>query len=342
MGEQALYAAESGVEEARARLRVQAGAARIEDPQTDSPLWRVYIGDAVQAHDQGYDASQHERVASLQDDLDYTVMIRHALHGPDQAVVRWGDDDGDGVNTRNATHGEVIYRITGYGAQHEARKTVEIEAVRVPSLTVPSALSVGGQTTLQSSRLHVTDQDSCASHEQPGVTRAASPMGSQESTLHTNIHVQAMIETLKDHANVVYTPAMAGQHATSPAPAEQWGTPHRGAPPQEPSVCQAHHVVYYDTRTGAGRLSHGVSGCGLLLVDGDVEIHGDFSWHGAILVAGSVRLTGEGTKHITGGVLVAGSVTAEQGGDTHILYCREAVQQQTRTMPLRILSWRNI
>ena len=72
-----------------------------------------------------------------------------------------------------------------------------------------------------------------------------------------------------------------------------------------------------------------------------MEIQGDFSWYGAILVTGSLSLTGGGSKQVTGGVVVGGAVTSEPGGETALVYCSEAIAQQTRYMPLRILSWRD-
>jgi hypothetical protein len=76
-------------------------------------------------------------------------------------------------------------------------------------------------------------------------------------------------------------------------------------------------------------------------VEGDVEINGDFTWYGAILVTGSLSLTGGGVQQVTGGIVAAGAVTLDHGAETSILYCSEAIARQTRGMPLRILAWRD-
>lgn len=123
---------------------------------------------------------------------------------------------------------------------------------------------------------------------------------------------------------------------------ERWGTPRLGGTLQDPSTCQEHYIVYYNTRGTPGALHGGISGCGVLLVEGDVEIHGDFAWYGAVLVAGALRLTGGGTKQVTGGMVVAGAMTIDESGETNLVYCSEAMIQQTRHLPLRILAWRDV
>src|SRR5262245_37943555 len=73
------YAAEAGAEEARARLRGNAGTALIADAYPTSTQWRAFIGSVAKAQAKGYDASQpqHVRVDSLQSSLNYVVTIRH-------------------------------------------------------------------------------------------------------------------------------------------------------------------------------------------------------------------------------------------------------------------------
>jgi hypothetical protein len=79
----------------------------------------------------------------------------------------------------------------------------------------------------------------------------------------------------------------------------------------------------------------------VLLVEGDLEIDGDFSWYGAILVTGSLHLTGGGVKQVTGGIVVAGAATLDAGAETSLVYCSEAIAQPTHSLPLRILTWRD-
>ena len=343
---QAFYAAEAGGEEARARLRTHAGPHRIIDNAPDDPTWGVAIGITGEVQEPASHLRHYERVASLQTDLPYTVTIRHATRATDAAVLRWGDERGAGVYSRNATHGSNIYVITAYSAVGEARHTIEIEAVPEPPPTVPAALYVAGPLYMHGEHTHITGLDSCGEQHQAGV-RTTLPSGAMtppgEATIaglppvtydSTALHVQSIVDTLKERATVVYTPAAARS-------GEHWGTLTFGTTPRMPSTCQEGYIVHYDTHGTRGHLHPGTTGCGVLLVEGDVEIEGDFSWYGAILVTGSLHLTGGGIKRVTGGIVVAGAAMLDAGTETSLIYCHEAIAQQTRSLPLRPLTWRD-
>jgi hypothetical protein len=353
---QAFYAAESGVEEARARLRTYAGLYRIVDHAPHDPQWGIAIDTRREKQEPRQGLPSYAHVPSLQNDLTYTVTIRHATDPATAAVLRWGNAHGEGVPARNTMRGENIYVITAHGEQGEARHTIEVEATPEPAPTVPAALYVAGPLHLEGGRTHIIGTDSCGDQHQAGVrtTLPASPVESQPELTSamasaimigapprvyqsTPIPVPAMLETLKERATVVYAPITAA----SAAPGAQWGVPRMGATLQAPSTCEERQIVHYHTHGTPGYLPSGTSGCGVLLIEGDVEIQGDFTWNGAILATGSLRLTGGGTKQVTGGMAVAGSVTVEDGGETSLVYCSEAIVQQTRYLPLRILSWRD-
>ena len=343
---QAFYAAEAGSEEARARLRTYAGQHRIIDNAPDDPTWGVAIGITREVQEPASHLQHYERLASLQTDLPYTVTIRHATRAADAAVLRWGDERGAGAYSRNATHGANIYVITAYSAVGEARHTIEIEAAPEPPPTVPAALYVAGPLHMHGEHTHIIGLDSCGEQHQAGMrttlpSSAMTPPG--EATIagvppvaydSTALHVQAIVDTLKERATVVYVPAAASS-------GEHWGTPTFGTTLQTPSTCPEGHIVHYDTHGTRGRLQPGTTGCGVLLVEGDIEINGDFSWYGAILVTGSLHLTGGGIKQVTGGIVVAGTALLDAGAETSLVYCSEAIAQQTRSMPLRILTWRD-
>jgi hypothetical protein len=97
---------------------------------------------------------------------------------------------------------------------------------------------------------------------------------------------------------------------------------------------------YYNTGGTYVRLSGGTQGCGLLLVDGDLEIHGNFSWYGPVLVTGSVTYTGGGHKNISGALLTGGSALADViGGNATILNCSQANRSPIQNRPLLVLNW---
>jgi hypothetical protein len=90
------------------------------------------------------------------------------------------------------------------------------------------------------------------------------------------------------------------------------------------------------------QLHNGVSGCGILLVEGNLVLHQGFSWYGLVLVTGTVTFTtAEQQQHITGAVLSGGmSGQNDIGGESHIVYCSAAVN--TQSLPWRVLSWKEL
>lgn len=97
----AMYVAEAGAQEARERLR---GTWPTADGFPDvhhsaNKNWTGFLGTNDMTVKKGWQTgnSNHIRRASLQSDLDYTVVIRH-LTDDDDNVLYWGDDDPkDGV-----------------------------------------------------------------------------------------------------------------------------------------------------------------------------------------------------------------------------------------------------
>jgi len=347
---QAFYAAESGLAEARARLRLSAGGQRLIDTAMHDPTWGTMLTSQITAQEPTAALSGYPQVASVQSDLDYHVTIRHATTPGTATVLRWGDAHGMGLFNRNTTRGEPIYVLHAQGKYADSRHTIEAEVAPEPPPTVPAAVYVAGGMHAHTTRVAITGIDSCGTPSQAGIQTPLAMEGlswpagvALHGTPPVATHAQPlqiplMVHTLRAHATSVYTSDVV--HAAG-APAPHWGTPTVGATPHAPSTCQAQHIVYYDTHGARGHLASGTTGCGILLVDGDLEINGTFTWYGAILVNGGLRLSGDGVQHITGGVVVAGTVTATAGTDLQILYCSEAIAQPVRSLPLRILAWRD-
>src|SRR5919109_1388115 len=89
-----------------------------------------------------------------------------------------------------------------------------------------------------------------------------------------------------------------------------WGDPYRAAPP---SPCESYmpviHIKGNASITGGG----GGRGQGILLVDGNLAISGNFEFHGLVIVRGRVSFTGTGTK-VFGAVLAANT-----GGSANLI-----------------------
>ncbi|OGQ97606.1 MAG: hypothetical protein A2521_10530 [Deltaproteobacteria bacterium RIFOXYD12_FULL_57_12] len=62
----------------------------------------------------------------------------------------------------------------------------------------------------------------------------------------------------------------------------------------------------------------GLSGCGVLVIDGDLIVGGNISWDGVIIVNGNITFSGGGNQQINGAVLASGNVL--MSGTPDIIY----------------------
>jgi len=363
--EKALYVAEAGAHEARERLRPSA-VYPITDAHTDKTQWRAYIGTDPKSQKKGYDSSNamHIRTASLQTDMDYTVLITHQLDTIDPTkVLYWGDDDGDGTWTRNTTTGENIYLITVYGNAEGSTKTVQLEVTRVPTITVKGALYSGTSSNIQGN-VTVDGNDSCGGAAMPGIATpqanneadpddpVSAPAGAVTGSEGVDpdvsyevtppINVQSIADVLKKSADFSYSVNSATHAAsTTPGPGDGWGTPDLAA---VPPTCSSCNIVHYDTNGTSISFSGNISGCGILVVEGDLDISGGFEWYGTVIVTGSFQFTGgAGAKNIMGAVISGASTDGDfVGGNVDIDYCSTATESQTQNHALPILSWKEV
>ncbi len=357
VSEVAFYAAEAGIQEARARLRSNAGANLINDLYPTSTQWRAYIGTLAMAQQKGFNSSlsTHSRTNSLQSSMNYIVEIRHKTDGAGN-IMYWGDHNNDGIITRNTAAGNSnnrnIYLVTSSGYTSNSYRTVEAEVTNTPPITVPSPLYVKADAKIQGGSTDIIGLDMCGGSDKPGIVTTQNP-GSIEITggpnitgaggttpnisyNGANVDIDMMVNSLKTLANFSYNVSSATHTGMN------WGAPTLGANLESASTCAAHNIVYYNTNGTDIKLAGGSSGCGILLIDGDLDIDGGFSWHGVVVVTGSVKYTGGGAKQITGGMLSGGTVDADViGGNSNIVYCSSAVNSQTDSFPLRTLSWRD-
>lgn len=349
------YAAQAGLEEARQRL-CQNSAYPINDAHPTSTQWTGFIGTDTKSQKKGYSSTNamHVKVASLQTDLDYTVKITHLVDAGGN-ILYWGDTDGNGVCEQTTVYGpdmRNIYVTISYGAFGSAEKTVVAAMTPLPPITVPAPLYVNASTTIQGTSTHIIGLNPSGCGTGPDLPAIASTLPSGTVTQNGNpeikgvngsddivydstpLDIQAMVDGLKHSPDYAYTVSSATHTGMN------WGTPTPGATLQDASSCSDHNVVYYDTVGTDIKLTGGCSGCGILLVEGDLDIHGNFSWYGPILVTGSVVFTGGGNKNITGALLAGGSVDADVvGGNANIVYCGDAMDQGA-FLSLALLNWK--
>ena len=334
---QAFSIAESGTEEARARMS-PVSTSPITDGSPASTTWETYIGTPSRCQQLGYDSSNsnHFRYDSVSG-LNYTVKINHKVNGSGQ-VLLWGDTNTDGKYEENTTKGEPIYVITSIGRNSGAARSVRIEAARTPPVTSVSALYTKNNLVIKGSSTYISGNE--GTETGPGVVSKGSiaengnpsilgdPPTLSNSPI--DIDVGAMIDANKAKAGYSYNSpgTMTGMN---------WGTPTAGATSQSPLACGADNVVYI---SGNAKLAGGTKGCGMLMVDGNLELNGGFQWYGPILVRGSLSYTGGGQKNVTGGILAGGTGSVDDiGGNAVVLHSNSALHQVIGKMPLTVLRW---
>ena len=320
--EQAFYAAEAGTEEARARLG-DIGQTGIPDKD-----WRRFIGDAASATSIfGYDDTDtdHNLSASLQTNLDYTVKIRHKTEadidndlnsdGDKNDIILWGDSDGDYNYEINLTEGKPIEIITSQGTDSGANKIVTIETRHEPAFfDPPAALYVNGN-------LDKNDDAGYAKGACPGCSPACTSVPDIVTTTNAGACPPPPTKTceasdwlagtsapsyLVDDESDIYPVATVISQLSSKAEntiasgsynnPTGWGS--AGSP--KISYCDGNLTI------------NGLTGYGILVVDGDFEAKGTIEWEGIIIVSGMTVLKGCGNLTITG-ALISDSITTISG-----------------------------
>jgi CheY-like chemotaxis protein len=209
--------------------------------------------------------------------------------------------------------------------------------------------------TLGAASTYITGQDQCGTQHLPGIftplpqtqdnqdtiTQNGNPQVTGSPAIQysgVNVNVATLVQAFKSAADATYTFA-----SNTTVTGMSWGTPTAGATQTSALACAESHVVYYNMGGTSLKLSGGTQGCGLLLVDGDLELPGGVAWYGPILVTGAIIYTGGGNKNITGALLAGSSVTADViGGNATILNCSAANTNVTANSPLLRLTWQQL
>jgi hypothetical protein len=123
---------------------------------------------------------------------------------------------------------------------------------------------------------------------------------------------------------------------------ENWGEPWRGG--GSVSACYNYFPVVYS----AGNLRvNNTRGQGILLVAGDLDLHGNFNWYGLIIVLGT--FTTSGTDNVYGAVLVMNDLVSDEtviGGNVLVQWSgcavAAALAASARGVPLVDRKWAQV
>ncbi|MGC2424994.1 MAG: PilX N-terminal domain-containing pilus assembly protein [Nitrospirota bacterium] len=126
--------------------------------------------------------------------------------------------------------------------------------------------------------------------------------------------------------------ATARTAGTSTPPTGLWGTA------TSPSILFMDNACKYSAGTPGGITFTGGTGWGIMIVTGDLTLHGNFTWNGLIYVMGNFNATG--TPVINGAVMAQG--TSSYSGNITVNLNRSILQQVSRAgLSNVMISWKD-
>jgi len=205
----------------------------------------------------------------------------------------------------------------------------------VSMLSSPSTIYTKGDVTGNGTSLTVSGNDACGSGTNLGAIYAKGEWepngtptitGSITENGSTDLDIAGMISALKAATNITLT--------------EDTNSATYGSSTD-------YKIVYSNTSSPANvnglKLSN-VTGYGILLVDGDLELAGGFNWNGIILVTGAVKLNGGGNDPVNvAGQILSGTSTVTDisiNGGNNIGYDSCKVKKAVTSAPLTVLNWK--
>ena len=322
---QAFYVAEAGINEFMGRFR--AGATnQISDSDPSNPDWKLLLAkDPGKGATQiGYVSGDPNSIPSLQNDLDFGVEITHKTDETNQ-VTEYG--------------GVPVYILKSHGFITDGgHKVLEVELIKSPNYDPPSALYSESPVHIRGSSTYISGNDVCGTTNRPGITTTTTtppmiesgtpsingspPIVTQASTPPPeNLPLKEMLGYLKSVANFKYS---YNENQTLTEHSDSWGTPTSSDTTVPITYTGPMNIVYFNLQgTLTLKLAGDFHGAGVLLIEGNLEISGGFTWYGIILATGAVGYTGGGRRNVTGGIMAGEYATKEIDIDenTGISYC---------------------
>ncbi len=376
---QSLYVAEAGVAEAVSRMSTRASSSYIgETISAPTPGWGRYVvlsgnassadPDRAQTAADGLDNDGDGQIdengeaypevyssqVSLENPLDYPwvkVRYKQVDVGGVQRVVLFGDHDNNLATkpVQNVVRGHPVIIVTSNGTQSNAKKTVEVEALKLPGPTVPGSIYTEGTLQCKGTAFHIDGNDYdpvtetivTGSTPLPGVVPTQGIGAVDCTTLQgwnnidgagtspsivpatVDIDLQAMFNLYAAMADVLYDGSQSNPDTGN------WGTidDYR-------IVCIKNGDLMMAGQNGGG---------GILLVEGDMKFSGQFTWYGLVICLGNVEFTGGGAgTHIYGGLMTQGNVSGSGtvAGTSDIFYSSATIAKLTEFQTYTVCSWR--
>jgi hypothetical protein len=265
-----------------------------------------------------------------------------------------------------------LVRSTGQDPSRESRRSLASLVRLMPeSLTLNAALTVTGELVVSGGTLVVGEDQQPAGWDCPAAGRAVagvairdasrlSVAGCADSSCIHGVPAVSIVPTLGDSAQqgaagaswaalaAMATKFYEAGATASPSPVGTSTTCDTGAPdnwgstpvPPDVSGCARFYPVIY--ARGDLRVTGG-TGQGILLVAGDLEVEGGFTFLGPVVVRGKLTVAGGGGRFI-GGILASSAVLQPAGtGSADIAFSSCALANtllsKARAVPLAERAW---
>lgn len=248
------------------------------------------------------------------------------------------NDAADGVSNVTDSNKKVMLTTLATKSSDNSKAVVQTVVQLYTGLTSPAAVYSKGDVTGNGSSLTIQGADECGVEsalapiytKSPAVTSlngsptlTGSPSTPQTGSL--DLGIAGMISSLKGSA--AYTLTADTNNAT-------YGS------------STSYTMVYSNTSNPPnvnGLKLNNVTGHGILLIDGDLELGGGFTWYGPILVTGSVTLNGGGGGINVHGQILSGTSTLTDvtiNGGNVIQYNSCDLKKAFAGQPLVVLNWK--
>lgn len=369
----ALHVAEAGLHEAMHRLAEAPGStATIGGQDTDisiydpsdppDPNWnaRIFLRAPGAAPQINGSAFVTGTIQTAGDYIEYSdandpaeaLLIRHKLR----------DFDGDGVPEvalydpsripqENPSTGWPIERVTVRGREGQALRIIQADVVRFPiNPNVTAALMANGTVDL---RGNVTV---CGHNHRIDTPPGTAIPGCSPAWDEVNGNLTGVMTTGGAVETKGSTDLLGSPSPTDTDPTNQFQSLAQALGLSDQELRDILARADRTSLSGGGPwdgITHiqgdqkitGGNGSGLLYVEGDLDIAGNFEWTGLIYVEGAMKCTG--TISVLGGIMVRGGgqvVAVDFGSGTpNILYSRAAlVQTLMAAMDYIVLSWKEM
>lgn len=342
----AFQLAESGINEAISRLHLSAGNNRYVGESSGDAGYRTASWNSDGAKDFGRDGGATRRSV---DNLDYTVSIRYLDETNPEGFC---DSNGASPNssgnastspaawTCNQTPAEIVmygrdFKLTDSSTYISYGKypVYRIASTGDSNGTARTIVAYVGASTLNTDTEAGINTNQTITWNGGGCDTSVVPAGScmmtqgNDYSTHLGEHISA-IKEMSNEKHQCSTGTCNGAGDDVPSSGNlgsvvlDWGD----------AAGDAHStLIYIDNASGRDVKMTGLSGRGILVVTGDLELAGNIDYEGLIYVVGTLTISGGGsaTKNVTGGIMAQNVVTVN-GSNLTVTYDQATLEEVAR------------